>query len=88
MKQYVWYANSSSLDSPDTIHQILAFGTLEDIKELKVKVGQNKLQKMFIENPKKIYNPKLLNFIKNYFLQINQAIDDDKYLKASPRALR
>lgn len=80
-----WYNNNLSLSSPDVIHQVLAFGTLHDLQALKKKLGANRLREIFLNNPKKIYNPRLLNFIKNYFLDINEPINDNKYLKSTPR---
>ena len=81
----VWYSPKATLDSPDTIHQILMYGNLSEIKSLKDKVGEQKIRKIFLQYPKKIYTNELLNFIKNFILDINTSIDDQKYLKNTPR---
>jgi hypothetical protein len=38
--QYSWYSNNADKKSPETIHQILAFGSLDDIKSLKQTLGE------------------------------------------------
>ena len=88
MRTYTWYSKNTSLDSPDTLHQILAFGTLEDLKQLKKEVGQESLQTMFVRYPKKIYTPQSLAFIKKFILHLTHPIDDNKYFKHTPRYTR
>lgn len=88
MESRTWYAQATNPTSPDAIHQICAFGTLEDIRELKKTVGAQELQKMFISYPKKVYTPETLNFIKTIILHISSPLDDQKYLKSAPRYTR
>ncbi len=80
-----WYSKTVNKNSPDSIHQVLAFGTLEDIRSLKATTGEEKIKELFINFPKKVYTPPNLNFIKNFILHINSAIDEQKYLKYTPR---
>lgn len=82
---YAWYTNSKSKRSPDAIHQILAFGSLYDIKLLKKSMGIKKLKILFLKYPKKIYTEAILNFIKNIILRIQSSIDEQKYLKNTQR---
>lgn len=82
---YSWYTNAVKENTPDTIHQILAFGSLNDIRSLKNKLGEEKVKKLFLEHPKKIYTSSLLYFIKNFILHINNSIDDQQYLKFTLR---
>jgi hypothetical protein len=84
----VWYSSRAKLNSPDTIHQILMFGNLSEIKSLKKELGELNLKKLFLNYPKKIYTASALNFIKNYILGIQSSIDEQKYLKYTPRAIR
>lgn len=84
----VWYSDNVDIKSPDTIHQILMFGTLEDIKELKKKLGEKSIRELFLEFPKKIYTAPAFNFIKNFILHINISVDEQKYLKFTPRNIR
>jgi len=88
MKAYTWYKQESSIDSPETVHQILVYGTLRDIKELKNQIGQEKLIKYFIEHPQKKYTPPAFNFIKNIVLNIREPLNESKYLKDTPRDIR
>ena len=83
-----WYTNNINEKSPDAIHQILAYGTLDDIRSLKMNFGERKLKELFLKYPKKVYNPSLLNFIKKFVLHIGIPADEQKYLKNTPRSIR
>lgn len=85
--KFVWYADSAELGSPDTIHQILAYGGIDDILKLREKLGVKKLQDAFLSKPKKIYNHESFYFIKRFILNIHIPIDEHKYLKSSPRRI-
>jgi len=80
-----WYSKTINKNSPDAIHQVLAFGTLDDIRSLKATAGEEKIKELFINYPKKVYTLPNLNFIKNFILHINSSIDEQKYLKYTPR---
>lgn len=80
-----WYTTSTNSKSADSIHQILAFGTIEEVKKLKKSVGEAKLRKLFLSYPKKVYTAPALNFIKNFILHINNRVNGQKYLKSAPR---
>lgn len=81
-----WYTNTIDKRSPDTVHQILAFGTLDDIRSLKKIVGVGTLRELFLSYPKKVYTQAALEFVKNYILHITSPIDEAKYLKFTPRS--
>lgn len=85
---YTWYTNSNTIDTPDAIHQILAFGRLEDIQELQKKLGIQKIRDIFVTHPKKIYTPSGLNFISEFILHISSPIKKHEYLKSTPRYTR
>lgn len=84
---YSWYTSSKSKKSPDSIHQILAFGNLYDIKSLTKAMGITKLKNLFLKYPKKVYTASLLNFIKNIVLRIQASVDEQKYLKNTTRRI-
>ena len=84
----VWYARGENIKSPDTIHQILMFGKLEEIESLKKNVGEATVKRLFLYFPKKIYTAPALNFIKNFILKISTTIDEQEYLKYTPRITR
>ena len=85
MNKRVWYSNDAELSSPDTIHQILMFGTLSEIKHLIGIIGEKTVKELFLNFPKKIYTAPALYFIKNFILHIPSLIDEQKYLKFTPR---
>ncbi|HLD27181.1 MAG TPA: hypothetical protein VJB63_04485 [Patescibacteria group bacterium] len=87
-QSYIWYRNNKDIDSPDSTHQILALGTLEDIQTLKTRIGKNKLTHIFLHYPKKIYTPQTLHFIKKFILHIRQPIHEQQYLKSTSRNTR
>ncbi|MDP3987552.1 MAG: hypothetical protein Q8P80_00205 [Candidatus Levybacteria bacterium] len=84
----IWYSNEVNIKSPDAVHQTLMFGTLKEIKSLKKSLGENAVKSLFIRFPKKIYTASALNFIKNFVLNIRTSIDEQKYLKYTPRNIR
>ena len=88
MMKQIWYSPNSDLKSPDAVHQVLMFGTIKDIESLKKNLGENKVKEMFLRYPKKIYTDAALNFIKNFMLGIPTPIDEQKYLKYTPRYTR
>ncbi len=83
-----WYTNNSNEKSPDAIHQVLAFGSLDDIRNLKKTVGERTIKDLFLHYPKKVYTSPTLNFIKNFILHVHNSIDEQKYLKSTPRHTR
>lgn len=88
MNKTVWYSSKANLNSPDVIHQILMYGTLYEIKSLIETLGENTVKELFLEYPKKIYTASALNFIKKNILHVRSSIDDQKYLKSTPRNIR
>lgn len=85
---YTWYTNKNTIDTPDAIHQVLAFGRLEDIQELKNKLGIQKIREAFVAHPKKIYTQSGLNFIAEFILDISSPLKKHDYLKITPRYTR
>ncbi|KKR93510.1 MAG: hypothetical protein UU73_C0003G0140 [Candidatus Daviesbacteria bacterium GW2011_GWA1_41_61] len=84
----MWYSTTADIRSPDTVHQVLMYGTLQEIRSLKKTLGEKWLKELFLHYPKKIYTKPALNFIKNFVLDINSSIDEQKYLKTTPRYIR
>lgn len=83
----VWYAPIEDESSPDNIHQILMFGKLSEIQSLKKKLGSSRIKEVFLQYPKKIYTAASLNFVKNFILRLPSSLDDQQYLKHTPRAI-
>ena len=86
--KYLWYKKSDDTKSADTIHQILVFGTLKDIANLKSDVGDSKIREIFIQRPRNIYTKADFNFVKQYLLKIDQEINESAYLKTSARNIK
>ena len=83
----VWYTDKIKPESNDNIHQTLMFGSLKEIKSLLSILGEKVVKKSFLSFPKKIYTVSAFNFIKNFILGINTTLDEQKYLKNTPRHL-
>lgn len=86
--KFSWYTDTVRVRSPDTVHQILAFGTLNDIRSLKKAIGEAKIKELFLHHPKKVYTQPLLGFVKNFILHITEPIDETRYLKYTTRRTR
>lgn len=81
----VWYSDKVDPNSPDVVHQTLMFGTLKEIASIKKRLGEAVVKKLFLKYPKKVYTNSTLNFIKNIVLRIKEPVDEQKYLKSTPR---
>jgi hypothetical protein len=81
----IWYSPSDHVKSPDSVHQTLMYGSLDEIEALKKEIGKEAMRELFLKYPKKVYTNEALHFIINYILQITTPIDEQKYLKHTPR---
>lgn len=80
----IWYQKADP-GSPETIHQVLVYGSFEQLKGLESSIGLDKIKRVFTARPKKFYTKPEFNFIKNYILKIKEPLDESKYLKDTPR---
>lgn len=80
-QKYTWYNRKAKLDNPETIHQVISFGNLDEIIEMKRELGMEKIRKAYLEHPKKIYSRPVFLFINKYILKNQESIDERKYLK-------
>lgn len=81
----LWSVNINSLNLQKNkgyiIHQILTFGTIEDIKWLFNNYMRAEIIAEFIDHPSKIYSKPVFNFIKNYLLGLkNTDLDEQDYV--------
>lgn len=85
MKQAVfWSKDKRKIGENDEayfVNQTLMYGDLKDIKILISNEGLEKIRKIFVSKPTKIYTPQAFNFIKNYILKIDRDLDQSKYVK-------
>jgi len=84
---YTWYAQNLELANPEVIHNILMYGSLEDIIKLRKDLGAATVDDAFINHPKKIYSKPAYYFIKHYIIKSDIELDESKYLKTAPRTL-
>ncbi len=63
------------------IHQILRFGSLDDILWLFTTYSKERIRQIFISQPRKAYSRKNLYFIKNYILGLSKIkVDENEYI--------
>lgn len=71
-----------NLDKVYIINQVMMYGTLDDVAQLKEKYGEDVVKKVFIETPTQIYSKSAFNLIKNFILKIDQNLDSGRYIKS------
>ena len=81
----LWSVNVKNLDLEKDkvyiIHQVLMYGTLEQIRWLFNVYGKKRIRGVFLREPQRIYNPPTLFFIKNFILDLkNVSINKEKYV--------
>jgi hypothetical protein len=65
------------------VHQILAYGSLEQINWLFNTFSKKQVIQSFLNSPQKNYSPSAFNFVKNYLLGLeNQQVKPQAYVKA------
>jgi len=63
------------------IHQVLAYGSLEDIGMLFKIYPGDEVKNIFLNYPKNTYTRPVFLFIKNFLLKINEELVEEKYVK-------
>ena len=81
----LWSVNVKNLDLANDkvyiIHQVLMYGTLEQIKWLFKVYGKETIKKVFLKYPQRIYNPPAFFFLKNFLLGFkNISLSEEKYV--------
>ncbi|KKU92824.1 hypothetical protein A3H89_01005 [Candidatus Amesbacteria bacterium RIFCSPLOWO2_02_FULL_48_11] len=76
-------------DEQYVINQILAYGGLEDIKWAKEHYGWEKLKRVFVEKPLKVYLPRTFHFVKKILFDLSDNVTPrEKYDQTLPRLAR
>lgn len=76
-------------DKEYIIHQIFAFGRIEDIIWLFKTYSSRELTKIFTSIPYKDYTAARFHFVKNYLLGLkNRNLNERLYVKNTPRDIR
>lgn len=89
----LWSKDAANLDLQADknyiIHQILMYGTLEDIHFLRTLYSDEELKAVFLHHPAKIYTKPSLFFVKNYILDLEKAeLNESVYLASTPRVIK
>lgn len=88
----LWSVNTDKIDILKDkiyiIHQILAYGTLDQIKWLFSTYDAATINETFINNHTKNYVPASFNFVKNILLKIPGDLNPKDYVRSFPRHLR
>lgn len=64
------------------IHQILSYGSLQEIGWLFMAYSSSEIINVFLRFPKKIYQPAIFNFVKVFVLGLKEkTISEEKYVK-------
>ncbi len=92
LQAVLWSAETEKLDTVKDkhyiIHQILAYGSWEDIKWLFKTYNREMIKEEFIGHPEKDYRPATFNFVKNNLLGLEyQQMDQSKYDSTTPRII-
>lgn len=82
----LWSTKVDNLDLQEDknyiIHQILAYGSLEQIKWLFKNYPKEEIIDNFVNSPRKNYTPAAFNFIKNFILDLEkQELNPEYYVK-------
>ena len=79
LKAILWSKNINAIDSEVdrvyVIHQVLAYGDIDEIKLLLKTYSLKEIKDVFL-------------FIKNYLLKINKQIDEQYYVKSYSRHIK
>jgi len=82
----VWSKSIDKLDRNKDkeyiVNQVLMYGNLEEIKDLKANYSEDEVRRIFIENPTQIYSKPAFNLIKNFILKISTNLDSGRYIKS------
>ena len=85
LQPILWSKNINNLDLEIDkiyiVHQVLAYGSMEDIKIIQKIYSEKEIKNIFINFPKKIYTKPVFLFIKNFLLNINDELNEKDYIK-------
>ena len=90
--KFTWYNQKSQLDNPETIHQIMSFGEIDDIKKMEQLIGIKKIKELsFVVKTRQVLNPGdrvgLSKFGHKYICSFNLIADTRNDLQARMRKI-
>jgi hypothetical protein len=87
LQPLLWSKNVENLDFKKDriyiIHQVLAYGSIEDIKFIIETYSKDEIINIFINYPQKVYTRPVFLFIKNYMLKIKTELRESSYVKST-----
>lgn len=89
----LWSRNIKSIDKEKDkayiIHQVLMYGSLDQIRWLRKNYSLAEIKMIFLNQPRNIYTRAALNFVGEIILHINSKdLDEEKYLKNKVRSIK
>jgi len=85
LQPILWSKNINNLDLEIDkiyiVHQVLAYGSMDDIKIIQKIYSEKEIKNIFKNFPKKIYTKPVFLFIKNFLLNINDELNEKDYIK-------
>jgi len=86
LQPFLWSKNIEKLDRNRDkiyiIHQILSYGDFKELRWLLRIYDDKEVREVFTKYPKKIYQPSVFYFIKNFILKLkNKRLKEDDYVR-------
>jgi len=92
LQAILWSKDIENIDSCNDkiyiIHQVLAYGDMDEIKWLFTVYLEDEIKNIFISHPYKIYTRPIYFFIKDLILNIEEDIDENDYVKNITESLK
>lgn len=85
MKQgVVWSKDKGKLGKIDEVYEVnqtLMYGEIEEIEGMIKDKGLEKVKRIFLEKPSKIYTKPAVNFVAKYIFNLENGVNLDNYVK-------
>ena len=85
LQAILWSKDIDNIDPSNDkiyiIHQVLAYGDMDEIKWLFTVYLKEEIKNIFISHPSKIYTRPIYFFVKDFILNIEEDIDEIDYVK-------
>jgi hypothetical protein len=84
---FLWSKNVGKMDRDRDkiyiVHQILSYGDLKELRQLFRIYDRKEVGEVFTKYPKKIYQPSVFYFVKNFVLDLRKKrVNENNYVKA------
>jgi hypothetical protein len=84
---FLWSKNVGKMDRDRDkiyiVHQILSYGDFKELRQLFKIYDRKEVGEVFTKYPKKIYQPSVFYFVKNFVLDLRKKrVNENNYVKA------